>query len=266
MQIRQSAVAGTFYPSDCTEIQHYIAHFTETMPNTTCHDTPQALIVPHAGYIYSGFTANMAYHLAASKRDDINRVVVIGPSHRIYLEGASIALYDAFQTPCGTITIDLDFSLELKKRFEFIQFVPEAHSEHSTEVQMPFIQHYFPQASVIELVYGKISSEKLSSLIDVLLNEEGTLVVISTDLSHFFTQREAMMLDNVCIKAIDALNLNTLDECEACGIIGVKALVQSALTNNLQPHFLDYRTSYERSHDASNVVGYTAFALTHESV
>ena len=263
MTIRKSAVSGTFYPNDCEEIHHYIEHFTKTMPNMSCRATPRALIVPHAGYIYSGFTANLAYNLVASKSPDITRVVVLGPSHRVALEGASIALYDAFQTPCGNIVIDTNFSQELKNRFEFIHFVPDAHNEHSTEVQMPFIHHYFPQASVIELVYGQIASEALSSLIDVLLKDEETLVVVSTDLSHFYTQKEAMALDNICIKAIDARNLDLLDECEACGIIGVKALVASALTNDLQPHFLDYRTSFERSKDASNVVGYTAFVFTH---
>lgn len=263
MTIRHSAVSGTFYPNDCEEIEHYIAHFTQTMPNISCHSTPRAIIVPHAGYIYSGFTANLAYNLVASKRPDITRIVVLGPSHRVHLEGVSIALYDMFETPCGNITIDANMNQELKNRFEFIHFVPQAHQEHSTEVQMPFIQHYFPSASVVELVYGKITSDELSCVIDFLLKDKETLVVVSTDLSHFYTQKEAMSHDNVCIKAIDARNLDVLEGCEACGIIGVKALVSSALTNDLQPHFLDHRTSFERSKDASNVVGYTSFVFTH---
>ncbi|MDD3342745.1 MAG: AmmeMemoRadiSam system protein B [Sulfurospirillaceae bacterium] len=262
MRIRHSAVSGTFYPDSCEDIEHYIAHFTTTMPKLTCEGLPKALIVPHAGYIYSGITANIAYHLTASKLHNIERVVVIGPSHRVYLDGASIALYDVFETPCANIAVDLELCLTLKQHFDFITFLPEAHSEHSTEVQMPFIRHYFPQAKIIECVYGNLAAEKLSMLIDKLLEDAQTLIVISTDLSHFYTQEEAVKLDTVSIKAISTLNYEALDTCEACGITGVKGLVMSALKYHLTPHFLDYCTSYERSKDASRVVGYASFVLT----
>lgn len=259
MSLRRAAVSGMFYPSECEELQHYINHFTKSMPKLTCKALPKALIVPHAGYIYSGFTANLAYHLCAHKRSDIARIVVIGPSHRVYLEGASIALFDAFETPCDAVGIDLEYSQQLKNRYDFIHFVPEAHHEHSTEVQMPFIQHYFPHTKVVELVYGKMDAITLSSLIDELVQEEQTLVVISTDLSHFYAQEEAVVLDNHCIKAIKELDLKGFKGCEACGLVGIKALVASARKHKLQPLFLDYRTSFERSRDASNVVGYTSF-------
>ncbi|MDD4504831.1 MAG: AmmeMemoRadiSam system protein B [Sulfurospirillaceae bacterium] len=261
MQVRQSVVSGAFYPNECDEIQHYIAHFNATMPKINVDITARALIVPHAGYIYSGYTANLAYNLTASKRSDIKRVIVIGPSHRVYLEGASIALYDAFQTPCKNITIDLDYSLALKEQYAFLNFIPQAHSEHSTETQMPFIAHYFPQASVVEIVYGKIAHEPLSLLINSLLDDAQNLVVISTDLSHFHTQEVANAKDKYCIEAINHLDIQNLEQCEACGITGVKAMVQSAQKLGLKPHFLDYRTSYERTKDASRVVGYASFIL-----
>ena len=259
MKIRQSAVSGTFYPNECDEIQHYIAHFNEATPKTGLDITPRALIVPHAGYIYSGYTANLAYN--ASKNSDIKRVIVIGPSHRVYLEGASIALYDAFQTPCKDIAIDLDYSLKLKEQYAFLNFTPQAHSEHSTETQMPFIAHYFQDAKVIEIVYGKLAHEPLSELINTLLKDVQNLVVISTDLSHFHTQEVANAKDKNCIEAINHLDIQSLEQCEACGIIGVKAIVQSAKKLGLEPHFLDYRTSFERTKDASRVVGYASFVL-----
>ena len=261
MNIRQSAVCGVFYPSECAEIQHYIAHFNATMPQTTVDVTPRALIVPHGGYIYSGYTANLAYNLAAKKCHTIKRVIVIGPSHKIYLEGASIALYDAFQTPCKDIAIDLDYSHKLKEQYAFLDFIPQAHEEHSTETQMPFIAHYFPEASVVEIVYGKISHEPLSLLINTLLEDAQNLVVISTDLSHFHTQEVANGKDKHCIEAINHLDIQSLEQCEACGITGVKAMVESAQKLGLKPHFLDYRTSYERTKDASRVVGYTSFVF-----
>lgn len=263
MKVRQSAVSGTFYPAECDEIKRYIAHFNATMPKITLEITPRALIVPHAGYIYSGYAANLAYNLAASKRPDIQKIIIIGPSHRVYLEGASIALYDTFQTPCKDIAIDLELSQTLKETFDFIHFLPEVHNEHSTEVQMPFIQHYFPRAKVVELVYGKLSSEKLSTLLSALLKDKDVLVVISTDLSHFHSLDEATSLDQTCMKGINELNIEAFESCEACGITGVKALVLSASRDGLKPHFLDYRTSYERNKDASRVVGYTAFAFAH---
>jgi AmmeMemoRadiSam system protein B len=185
--------------------------------------------------------------------------VVIGPSHRVFIEGASIALYEAYETPCGALDIDLDFSKLLRETFPFLHHSPEAHAEHSTETQMPFIHHYFPHTKIIEIVYGKLSSTELSTLVDTLVEAEKTLVVISTDLSHFYTQEKANALDTLCIEAIKTLSIEGFQGSEACGMIGVQALVLSALRYKLKPYFLDYRTSFERSKDASRVVGYTSF-------
>jgi len=259
MSTRDAFVRGVFYPQTCEEIEHYIAHFNITLPSNLLNARPRALIVPHAGYIYSGYTANLAY-VCASKHT-YERIVVIGPSHRVFIEGASIALYEAYETPCGVLDIDLGFSELLREKFSFLHHSPEAHAEHSTETQMPFIQHYFPHTKVVEIVYGRIEATALSSLIDTLLETEKTLVVISTDLSHFYTQKEANALDALCIEAIKTLTIKDFQGCEACGLIGVQAMVFSALRLGLKPHFLDYRTSYERSRDDSRVVGYTSFFL-----
>jgi len=262
MQKRHSAVAGMFYPDSCSDIQHYIDHFTQGIVPSTLDVVPRALIVPHAGYIYSGYTANLAYHYAASKCHEIERVIVIGPSHRVYIAGASIALYEQYQTPCGEIEIDLELSQSLQKNHPFLSFMPSAHEEHSTEVQMPFIRHYFKQAKVVEIVYGDLLAQELSHLLDDVLHDEHALVVISTDLSHFYTEEEANKRDNMCIQAIQHLDNHSLDNgCEACGIIGVKALVQSAHTFHLKPYFMDYRTSFDRTKDATRVVGYASFVL-----
>ena len=160
------------------------------------------------------------------------------------------------------LAIDGEFSHQLQNAFSSLGFNPQAHEEHSTEVQMPFIRHYFKHAPVVEIVYGDITSIELSSIIDTLLVSEKTLVVISTDLSHFYTQEEANALDKHCIAAIQALDEQALSHgCEACGITGIKALVHSAKTHHFTPYLLDYRTSYERTKDASRVVGYTSFVV-----
>jgi len=257
MSTRNAFVRGVFYPQTCEEIHHYIAHFNATIKEPLPDVTPRALIVPHAGYIYSGYTANLAY-VCASKYA-YGRIVVIGPSHRVYVEGASIALFEAYETPCGALDIDLEFSELLREKFAFLNHTPEAHSEHSTETQMPFIKHYFPHTKVVEIVYGKVEATALSSLIDTLLETEKTLVVISTDLSHFYTQKEANTLDAFCINAIKSLSLESFGKSEACGMTGIQAMVMSARKHDFKAHLLDYRTSFERSRDASRVVGYTSF-------
>ena len=262
MKYRKSAVAGMFYPESCAEIKRYIAHFESQLTPIECTIKPRLLIVPHAGYLYSGYTATLAYAYAAKFAAEYERVVVIGPSHRVFVSGASIALHEAYHTPCGELAIDGEFSHQLQNAFSSLGFNPQAHEEHSTEVQMPFIRHYFKHTPVVEIVYGDITSIELSSIIDTLLVSEKTLVVISTDLSHFYTQEEANALDKHCIAAIQALDEQALSHgCEACGITGIKALVHSAKTHHFTPYLLDYRTSYERTKDASRVVGYTSFVV-----
>jgi AmmeMemoRadiSam system protein B len=257
MSTRKAFVKGHFYPQTCEEIEHYLAHFNASIKEPLPDVTPRALIVPHAGYIYSGYTANLAY--ACASKHTYERIVVIGPSHHVYVEGASLSEFDTYETPCGELTIDRTFANTLKRSFAFLTHVPQAHAEHSTETQMPFIQHYFPHTKIIEIVYGKLSSTELSTLVDSLLEAEKTLVVISTDLSHFYTQEKANALDALCIEAIKTLNVEGFQGCEACGMIGVQALVLSAQKQSLKPYFLDYRTSFERSKDPARVVGYTSF-------
>ncbi|WP_345976316.1 AmmeMemoRadiSam system protein B [Sulfurimonas sp. HSL3-7] len=264
MSIRENAVAGSFYPASCSEIERYIAHFNTVLDENKFKSeavelAPKAIIVPHAGYIYSGFTANVAYRSAAQKRAGVKRVVVIGPSHRVYIDGASVALFDRYDSPCGEMKIDLSLSKALKERFGFLHFAPEAHREHSTEVQVPFLQHYFPRAELVEIVYGDLDDRALSTLIDQVLEDEETLVVISTDLSHFHTKEVAQHLDSLCIQGMADLKKAEFESgCEACGMIGVKAVVDAANRAGLQSQVLDYRTSADATDDEQSVVGYVS--------
>ena len=138
--------------------------------------------------------------------------------------------YDFYETPLGSMQIDLDYSNELMKKYDFLNFFENVHQEHSTETQIPFIKNYFKDAKVIEIVYGKQDFEELSVLIDELFEDKSNFIVISSDLSHFYTLEEAKRLDNRCIKAIEEMDLDLFDSgCEACGMIGIKALIKSAL-------------------------------------
>ena len=258
--IRQSAVAGQFYPASCSEIKTTFKRFNEAfdrleIDKEILNTVPRAIIAPHAGYIYSGFTANMAYRSLA--HTTAKRIIVIGPSHHHYFKGISGAYYETYPTPCGDLTIDSAYLFALAKKFNIV-FEPKAHAkEHSTEVQMPFIQHYLKEKKVIELVYSDIAVKELAGIIYALLNNPDNAVVISSDLSHFHTLEIAKQHDYACLKAIESMDEERFKAgCEACGLTGIQALILSAKKLKLSSKLLDYRTSADASGDRSSVVGY----------
>ncbi len=255
MSSRNTSVAGTFYPAQGSEINRYIDTFNGALEGERVKVKARAVISPHAGYVYSGFSANAAYSLIDENK--IKRVIVIGPSHRVYLQGASVALYDSYASPCADLKIDKEYSEALIRHNEALHFEPAAHSEHSTETQVPFIEHYFGQVSLVEIVYGDIDYRLLVPVIEEALRDEESFVAISTDLSHFYTLDEANRLDSICLNAVENMDLDALSSgCEACGMIGVKAVIQASKNLGLQTKLIDYRTSYDASSDASSVVGY----------
>ncbi|MEA3456707.1 MAG: AmmeMemoRadiSam system protein B [Campylobacterota bacterium] len=265
MSIRQTAVAGQFYPADAKEIDQMIAHYNQILDeqlneNDILQQSPRAVIVPHAGYVYSAFTANIAFRLLANNTV-LKRVVVIGPSHRAYVDGTSIADFDSYQTPLGTMLIERVLVERLKADFG-MSFNPEAHHEHSTEVQMPFIKSYLPDVSVVELVYGAEEPENLAKAIKYLLDDPTIGIVISTDLSHYYDIEKAKRLDSICLDAVQKEDPAELHQgCEACGKIGVEAMLIAAREKGLKPLLLDYRTSADASGDESQVVGYMSAAF-----
>ena len=258
--IRKAAVRGVFYPKSCQEITSVIGMFNDAF-NTididlrVLHITPQAVIVPHAGYIYSGFTANFAYRFL--KQYSCKRIIVIGPSHRHYFKGISGSFYDYYETPCRTLKIDHAYLDALKTVFD-IGFEPKAHQkEHSTEVQMPFVEHYFPSQKIIELIYGDISAGELAKILIALLDNPDNAIAISSDLSHYYPLDKAKKLDLSCMKAVESLDKHYLDEgCEACGYRGIEAMILAAKYRKLSSTLLDYKTSASASGDENSVVGY----------
>ena len=264
MSIRKSVVSGEFYPSDTKEIEEMFAHYNSILDEQLKDKSlllkkPRAIIVPHAGYVYSAFTANIAFRLF--KNTHAKRVVVIGPSHQVYLKGTSVSDYEKYETPFGDLQIDGSLVDELKAEFK-LNFVEDAHLEHSTEVQMPFIKTYDKDALVVELVYGDENPENLAKIINYLLEDSNTFIVISTDLSHYHDINKAKNLDNICMDAIQTLDREKLHQgCEACGKIGVEAMLIVAKKREFKPILLDYRTSADVSGDDSRVVGYLSVAF-----
>lgn len=264
--IRKMAVAGTFYPRSCIRLKTMIRKFnhtfnTHTIPPNISAIIPRAVIVPHAGYIYSGFTANFAYRFLAHA--DPKRIIVIGPSHKVYFKGVSGSFFETYQTPCGNLEIDSAYLFALAKKFN-IGFVPEVHTkEHSTEVQMPFLQHYFPNTKVIELIYGDIEVQSLVNIIVSLLRNKENAVIVSSDLSHYYPLSEANRIDKHCLLGVQDLDYNRLQKCEACGITGIKAMTLAARTLKLYSKLLDYTTSAKASGDTRSVVGYMSAMFYH---
>jgi len=262
--VRRAAVTGQFYPASARDVEAMFTRFNELLDEnikdpSLLRRSTRAVIVPHAGYIYSGFTANVAYRLLANS--GAKRVVVIGPSHRVYLQGTSVGDFERFETPLGDLPIDRMAVEALMERFG-LAFVPAAHQEHSTEGQMPFIKTYLPDAAVVELVYGDEDPRRLAQVIEWLLKAPDTAVVISTDLSHYYDIEKAKALDSICLDAVARLDPAELHKgCEACGKIGVEAMLIAAKNLGLGSMLLDYRTSADASGDTSQVVGYMSAAF-----
>ncbi|WP_297434363.1 AmmeMemoRadiSam system protein B [Sulfurimonas sp.] len=265
MSVRKDAVAGQFYPTSKEEIEKMFAHYNKIVDEAikdkrVLELKPRAIIVPHAGYVYSAFTANIAFRVL--KNSHARRVVVIGPSHRVYLQGTSVSEFDRYETPMGSLKIDRVLADTLIKKFG-LHFQADAHAEHSTEVQMPFVKEYLGDSQVVELVYGAESPQNLAKVIEYLLEDEETVVVISTDLSHYYSINKAKELDTICLEAIATLNTQELHQgCEACGIIGVEAMLIAAKKLQLKAQIMDYRTSADASGDKERVVGYTSVIFT----
>lgn len=252
--IRKASVAGAFYPASAKEVEATFAYFNEILDEHFAQKifdkNPKALMVPHAGYVYSGFSANIAYRNVFEK--PLN-VVIIGPSHRVAFEGMSMCSFEAYETPFGNILANQDLEALLKSEFDFTD-VAVAHQEHSTEVQFPFVKYYFPNAKLLEIVYS--SSPKLEGIIKYLLDLKDVLIIISSDLSHFYTQKKANALDERCIKAVENFDFEALKECEACGKAGIKALLEVSKEQGLKTQSFEYRTSGDITGDKTSVVGY----------
>ncbi len=255
---RNMSVAGTFYPRRAVELERYFEHFSNIYnENFTLPDVKsRAVIVPHAGYIYSGYTANIAYRVL--QKSGVKKFVVIGPSHKVAFNGVSLCEFSSYDTPFGKINAISDLVSILKDKFS-ISCISDAHAEHSTEVQFPFLKHYIEDVSILELVYSYANAHYISEIIDFILEQDDMGVIISTDLSHFYNLGEAHRLDNICLVAIGKLDVGMLHNgCEACGNIGVEAMMLSAKKLGLSANILDYRTSADASGDTSRVVGYTS--------
>jgi len=262
LKIRPAAVAGTFYPADAAALRAAVDRLLAAAAPAP-RDAPaiKALIVPHAGYLYSGPIAASAYARLAPATAGIHRVVLLGPAHRVALRGLALPGADAFATPLGNVAVDAA-GAALARRLPQIADNPLAHAgEHSLEVQLPFLQRMLGAFGLVPLVVGAATAESVAEVLDLLWGGPETLIVVSSDLSHYHSYQEAQEIDSATAGAILDL-APRLDHEEACGAAPVNGLLLAARRRGLVPSLLDLRNSGDTAGDRRQVVGYAAFGFT----
>lgn len=260
--IRPPAVAGMFYPESPNVLKDVIKQDLEQAIPASVSSAPKVLIVPHAGYIYSGSIAASAFILLEPYRHQIKRVIIIGPSHRIGFNGVAISSADAFDTPLGTIPIDKEAQAKLSE-ITGVHIMNKAHeAEHSLEVQLPFLQTMLDKFSIVPIVAGDASPQLIASIIETLWGGSETLIVISSDLSHYHQYQTAQQLDQITSQAILDLDVNTVDSQHACGCVGIRGLLTFAQQHSLEASILDLRNSGDTAGSKDKVVGYGAYLFT----
>ena len=257
--VRPPAVAGLFYPGDRADLARTVSDMLAAAA-PRAGKPPKAIIAPHAGYIYSGPIAASAYSLLAPLRDSVKRVVLLGPTHRVAMRGLALPASRQFATPLGTVDIDLD-AIQQLRGLPQVGVSEEAHAlEHSLEVHVPFLQTVLADFKLVPLAVGHASAEEVAQVLEALWGGPETLIVVSSDLSHYLPYRDAQGIDRATADAV--LKLEThIDHEQACGATPVTGLTLAARRRNLAPELLDLRNSGDTAGDKSRVVGYASFAF-----
>lgn len=261
--IRQPAVAGTFYPADPRRLQEMVQRFLDTAvaPQTPIPQ-PKAIIAPHAGYVYSGPIAGSAYACLAPLRGQVTRVVLLGPAHTLYLRGLAAPSATAFATPLGEITLDQE-ALQAILALPQVELLDAAHHrEHGLEVHLPFLQAVLgSHFRLVPLVVGEASTAAVAEVLQQVWGGAETLIVISSDLSHYLDYRTAQQVDRQTAETIAQLDPDGLGENSACGRAPIRGLLHLARQQGLHPHLLDLRNSGDTAGPKDRVVGYGAWVF-----
>lgn len=259
MHIREPAVAGSFYPGERDELQRTVRHYLQQAGAQG--PAPKALIVPHAGYIYSGPIAASGYARLHSARAQIQRVLLLGPAHRVAFRGLATSSASHFSSPLGTVAVDVS-ALQQLADLPQVQTLDRAHAlEHSLEVHLPFLQEALSEFRLIPLVVGDATYAEVAEVLERLWGGPETLIVISSDLSHYHDYATAQQLDRATSEAIEGLQPERIAVEQACGRIPVGGLLLAARRHGLQAHTLDLRNSGDTAGPRNQVVGYGAYVI-----
>jgi AmmeMemoRadiSam system protein B len=263
--IRQPAVAGRFYPDDAGQlrsaVQGYLNEARLRLPDRKIDGPPKAIIVPHAGYVYSGSVAASAYAQLEPFRDLFRRVVLLGPSHYFRIRGLAACHADIFETPLGPIPVDTA-AVERLLEMPQVERVDAAHArEHSLEVHLPFLQQVLDDFRLIPLTVGDATPDEVAEVIEALWGGSETLFVISSDLSHFHDYETARRLDRETSQTIESLRYEELRGDRACGFKPISGLLDALRKRNMHVRLLDLRNSGDTGGDRDRVVGYGAYVI-----
>lgn len=257
--VRPPAVAGLFYPGSAEQLARTVSDLLAGVGSPAA-DIPKAIIAPHAGYVYSGPIAAHAYALIAPARGTIRRVVLLGPTHRVAVRGVAVPDVGAFATPLGSVELDraaIDAIIAMPQ----VVVSDEAHAlEHSLEVHLPFLQSVLGDFKLVPLAVGYAEPREVADVIEALWGGAETLIVVSSDLSHYLTYADASAIDRQTCEAVLALRTD-IDHEQACGATPVAGLALTAQRRNLKPRLLDLRNSGDTAGDKHRVVGYASFAF-----
>ena len=260
--IQQPVVAGTFYPADAQVLQQMLTDFLYDAQPYASLNLPKAIIAPHAGYIYSGPIAASAYAcLHGSKGKKIKNVVILAPAHRYPVAGIVTTDKDFYATPLGNVKI----AKKLVAVATTLPFVIEQdevfNTEHSLEVQLPFLQMVLEDFSIVPFLVGDVTPAQVATLLELLWGDDETLIVISSDLSHYHSYERAQKMDAQAAKAVVELNQAALREDMACGNLGLRGLLTIAAAKKMRAVQIDLRNSGDTAGPKDQVVGYGAFHI-----
>lgn len=257
--VRPPAVAGMFYPADPRQLTREIQGFLAAVRPQAL--IPKALIVPHAGYIYSGAVAASAYATLKARAPHIHRVVLLGPTHRVAVRGLALPDVEAFDTPLGRVMLDTD-AVQAVASLPQVTISGEAHAlEHSLEVQLPFLQSVLPDFTLLPLAVGTATAAEVAEVLETVWGGDETLIVVSSDLSHYLPYAAAQFVDGKTADDILKLRQPVAHE-QACGGTPISGLIVAARKHHLKPNLLDLRNSGDTAGSHDRVVGYAAFAFT----
>lgn len=258
--VRAPAVAGMFYSNNANQLHAQLQDFLKQA--TVEGPPPKAIIAPHAGYIYSGPIAASAYARLRAGRDVIERVVLLGPSHRVGFRGVAVSGMNAFATPLGDIPLDHDAIARLRQ-LPYVGLLEKAHAhEHSLEVHLPFLQEVLGDFKLVPLVVGEAAPEQVGAVLEALWGGPETLIVISSDLSHYHPYEQARRMDEATSHAIESLRYEDIGYEDACGRNPINGLLWIARRKGLHGETIDLRNSGDTAGPRDEVVGYGAYVFT----
>lgn len=260
--VRKPAVAGLFYSNDPRALKAQVEGLLADAPKTD-GPAPKAVIAPHAGYIYSGAVAASAYAPLAPVRERVRRVVLLGPAHRVGFRGLARADAAYFESPLGRVPVDTDALARLADLPQVLALDKAHAQEHSLEVHLPFLQTLFGEFTVVPLVVGEASPAEVGAVIERLWGGPETLVVVSSDLSHYHPYAAAQQLDRRTSQAIEQLRYEDIGYDDACGRVPVSGLLYVARRRGLTARTVDLRNSGDTAGPRDQVVGYGAYVFNY---